>query len=506
LLQRKRQFAASIIAICALYAVPATAGAADTFVNDDGGNNANPCTQAQPCQTVAEGIARAGSGDDIFVDGGTYNESVTLPVGRSLRELNFNTTDGDSEALINGTGSTTITAGPGATTIDGFTIQGDPGVTVAGAATITNNVFDEPEDGTVGVNANEDAGGATIGPGNVFSDDGVDLEARIGVTVHEASSPVAITGNDFTDLSSPIRTFLTSVTITGNEITGTHAAGGLGGVAINVDAPGSPTIAANQIHSPDSDTGASGINLVGSSPGLGATLRRNRISDHDPGVLVGNTTLPVTLNSDVIMGAATAGLQSEDVDPIGTGQGDVSATNVTFSNSNIDILLDDTTLTLDSSLLASGNSIQEIGTPSCSISFSRGQTTSGDSCQTFQTNAAPMLAPDGYHLLAGSPMIDMGDPTPPVAPNDLDVDGDPRAIDENCDGTARRNIGADEIPTTCGGSGGDGGGTTTPPAGGTTTTPTLTPTAAPPPPPPARKKCKRKKKGAAAAKKCKRRK
>jgi hypothetical protein len=94
-------------------------------------------------------------------------------------------------------------------------------------------------------------------------------------------------------------------------------------------------------------------------------------------------------------------------------------------------------------------------------------------------------------------MIDLGDPAGPVAPNDLDVDGQSRAVDENCDGVVRRNIGADEIPTTC----------PTPPTQGTPpATVPLVPQAATPPPPAKKKKCKRKKKGAAAAKKCKRKK
>lgn len=100
-----------------------------------------------------------------------------------------------------------------------------------------------------------------------------------------------------------------------------------------------------------------------------------------------------------------------------------------------------------------------------------------------------------YHLMTGSPMIDAGNPAPPVGPFDVDLDA--RAILALPGCNARRDIGADEFvpaspltPTGC-------PTPPTPPATGTTTTPATTPTVA--------RKCKRKKpKSAVAAKKCKR--
>ena len=50
-----------------------------------------------------------------------------------------------------------------------------------------------------------------------------------------------------------------------------------------------------------------------------------------------------------------------------------------------------------------------------------------------------------YHLLANSPLIEIGEPTAPVA-GDLDLDGNPRAIDSSDPGcAARRDIGAYEF-------------------------------------------------------------
>jgi len=45
-------------------------------------------------------------------------------------------------------------------------------------------------------------------------------------------------------------------------------------------------------------------------------------------------------------------------------------------------------------------------------------------------------------------MVDAGNPALPPG-GALDLDGDPRAIDGNCDGTARRDIGADELTKSC---------------------------------------------------------
>ena len=48
-----------------------------------------------------------------------------------------------------------------------------------------------------------------------------------------------------------------------------------------------------------------------------------------------------------------------------------------------------------------------------------------------------------YHLLAGSPLIDAGDP---ATAQGLDLDGNALIVDGNADGTARRDLGAFELP------------------------------------------------------------
>lgn len=109
-----------------------------------------------------------------------------------------------------------------------------------------------------------------------------------------------------------------------------------------------------------------------------------------------------------------------------------------------------------------------------------------------QTNLSPGFENPGsgnYHLVATSPLLDIGDPAP--APGEIDRDGNPRALDGlfDCFSVARRDVGAHEfvgslgMPATC------------------------TPAAQPAAIPATKKKCKKRKKrgrGAVMAKKCKR--
>jgi hypothetical protein len=118
----------------------------------------------------------------------------------------------------------------------------------------------------------------------------------------------------------------------------------------------------------------------------------------------------------------------------------------------------------------------------------------GAGCLNFQTAAAPAFVNQGlnnFHLTTGSPMVDAGSIVA-SPPGTLDLDGELRELDGNCDGVARRDIGADELNRDC-----------SPPAA------VVTPvTPGPTPVPAAKKKCKKKKakSAIAAKKKCKRKK
>jgi len=67
--------------------VPGAATAATYYVATTG-SDANPCTQAQPCQTIAQGIRSLRSGDTLYLRGGTYTEGINtntqpIPSGTS---------------------------------------------------------------------------------------------------------------------------------------------------------------------------------------------------------------------------------------------------------------------------------------------------------------------------------------------------------------------------------------------------------------------------------------
>jgi hypothetical protein len=63
-------------------------------------------------------------------------------------------------------------------------------------------------------------------------------------------------------------------------------------------------------------------------------------------------------------------------------------------------------------------------------------------------------AAGNYHLLPGSPLIDSGDP---ATAQGVDLDGNPLVADGNGDGTARRDLGAFELPAIAGGPQSGGG-------------------------------------------------
>jgi nitrous oxidase accessory protein NosD len=485
-LGNRARLAIAAVAAALLLMAPGPASAANTFVDDDALDNTGDClTPATACKTISGvtgGVAKAGAGDTVWVDGGVYTENVLLNSGKSLREADFNSADMDAEALIDGGPAAAINiAASAAGTVQGLTLRGSTfGVTAQETATLAGNVFDSHEDGSSGVLV---TGDDVIIAGNQLTDDTVAGEERTGIWVASGAEDATITGNSFSNLSTGVLvdTLGGEADVIGNEFTGTHQASSFG-VAISIIA-GEATLVANHIHSP-----LSGINIgvVAASPDS-AAMRRNRILGHSTGVFADDEA-PLTMSSDVLKDNTLDGLQAADFGA--NGGGDVTATNLTFAGNATDITLFDTMLTLGSSIVE--DPIAANGTAACLIDFSRGPSPvmGGNGCADFDTDAPPGFLPDGYHLSPFSPLADLGDPAGPVPPDDLDIDAQPLAADSNCDGIARRNIGADEFQRACSGTG----------------APADAPAATTPQSTPRKKKCKRKKKGAAAAKKCKRKK
>ncbi len=146
------------------------------------------------------------------------------------------------------------------------------------------------------------------------------------------------------------------------------------------------------------------------------------------GVLAGSPTI----ESDLVSGAETA---------IAASAATVNVVNLTATGNSTDLALQDADLTLTSSFVE--QPIAADATSSCAVAYSAGPTTAGTPCETFQLpNTAPGFAdPAGgdYHPTSSSPLVDAGDP---LLLSGIDLDGNSRVADGNCDGASVRDIGA----------------------------------------------------------------
>lgn len=443
----------ALAVVVSMLAFGATAaGAADFYVDDDTGSNANACTASSaPCATISGALgkagASAGSGDTVGVDGGSYIESVDLGDGNSLEELDFNGDDGDTEARIRGTSgwpAVRVLPGHPAGSIEGFTLrgQGNFAVEIADEATLTGNEFDSIADGSPGVLVSATS---TVSDNTFLATPG---GVSVGIEINGGGP--TISGNRLHGLTVAIRLAAGSgatASVTGNEITGLTRESDFAR-GIDLGPTTYATIVANVIRDGDPASYTVGVNAQDdgvSTLGTNAQLMRNRITGQDLGVRLVDTAL-TTLFSDTITGNEEGGLIAAST---GIGTGDVGARNVTITGNGTDIALVGGDLTLNSSIV--GDPILGESGAGCTITHSAGPTVTpgGNGCAAFQTAADPKFVSPGtgdYHLAETSPLIDAGEPGPESSE---DVDGDPRVIDGDRDGIAVRDIGADEfVPDT----------------------------------------------------------
>jgi len=425
------------VATLALLAGPSLASAADTYVDDDTGNDSDPCTQAQPCKTVQQGIDTATAGATVFVDPDTYNENTVLSGGKSLRASDFALPTETALPIVEGGGGTGITVpvGGSAGLIEGLSVHGNTqSINLDGPATVRGNELPDSTGNGIAVIAP----GSVI-EGNKFNDPDA-TGAQTGVI---ASADAQILDNQFTSLHGGIAINNSSVvTVRGNDFAGSHPFMSTSGGGISV-LGSRATVVDNTFHSPGAGIS---IAITGSESGnpTGITMRRNTITGYYGGVGMDDASLGVDMSGDVI--ANTTGGSALQVRSF-TVPTDLTATNVSLVGNTTDIFVKDNQVTLDSVIVE--DPIQITGAVNCTIRFSRGPTTTGTPCQTFQTSVPPSFANAGtgdLHLIGPAALIDHGNPAAPAA-GILDVDGDPRVCDGDGDGALRRDIGADEIRT-----------------------------------------------------------
>jgi hypothetical protein len=444
--RKRRGLVAASLAVGALVALPAAALASDTFADSSRPDNGGDClTKATACKTIGGvdgAVAKANSGSTVHVEPGTYPENVALSGGVSL---------------VADSGNPTIAPAAGIA----LSVTGGPAVRVQGLI-IRSDVPNLPE------LLLDDGAGSAIVRDNTFIDPApTPGDNQVGLRTTSQGTP-QITGNGFSGLMMGVQVLPPAAGVpgtpllSGNTFRGDHD----NGFAIRVNSFNLPvvtgtttaTLLGNLIHDPGAGLSA-GVQVIDggsfsmdpAAPSAGLTMVGNRIIGGIDGVQDLGARGPVSLFDDVIARTGDAiGGAAIDATAINGLGGDLTVTNEDLVNNvSLAFELQDNHLTLDSSIAS--ESILRLGTASCTILFSAGPSTSGDSCQTFQTKEAPSFvdpAADDYHLTAAGngAFIDSGDPAEPPS-GATDFEGDPRAIDGDgaCPLNPVRDLGADEF-------------------------------------------------------------
>ncbi len=441
--------------VAILLATPAGAFGADLYVDAETGANTNPaCPSVSPCATVTYAVSNSSASDSIFIDSGTYNEAVTIGGGRSLEFNDFVAGDGSARAIIDGgTGTAVTVSASGAGVISGLRFYGNTsGITLDGVAEVDDGLFDDPDaTSAAGVVVNSGGAGSLVHDSN-FSDPAPStVRGRSGVIVNP-NGRAEVRGNTFTDLNLGILAgapFGGNTLIAQNLITQIHNYPTQGrGIAAQSQLGFGKVILRENVISDASGTSVYGAILFGAN----VSLVRNQISGQSIGVWVSSDTTDVTLEGDRIWDNTDLGVFLHDTGG-GAPKTSAAVTNLTAVGNGTDVVADNSDLALDSSIVAQ---IGPSGSGACTINYSIGPPAPGppspvdtSGCYAFASNSDPLFADPGngnFHLLAGSPAIDMGNPAAP-APGAVDFDGDARALDgaTDCDLTPRRDIGADEF-------------------------------------------------------------
>jgi hypothetical protein len=451
---------------------PASAGAADFYVDRDVGVSDPDCELTAPCSTIATAINLSDNNadhDNIHVGRSSvgYAAAVTIP--------NFSMTliGGDYDGagapapttILDAGATTTVTFASGATAraIRGFVIQGGTGAmpndhsldaTVAPTnVTIENNTFNENSASLI--KAMELSGSPAV-RNNVIALTEAVATSAIGINLISAASP-EITGNNISgaERSISISGGTSTAVVSGNVVSpaGDDLAPGAG---IFINASGG-TVTGNLITpGPGLGVSSNGMYITGDGPGTRA-LSRNRIFGFpDSGVYIG-TPDPVTFNGDVIASNAGSGIENLFI-----ASDLISVNNATVWGNDTAGTVGEIGLggslayevAIDSSIIGDDGVKGGGGAASCTATFSRGPATSTACAGAFTTAATPSFVNAGannFHLTeaGNSALIDTGNPG--AAPG-VDLDGNSLLLSGApcATGAGRRDIGADEVaPAPC---------------------------------------------------------
>ena len=373
--------------------------------------------------TIQQAINAAQDGDMVLVAPGTYIENIDF-LGKAI--------------------TVTSEAGPQTTIIDGNQIT----------SVVTFRSNEEPE---------SVLSGFTLRNGHQcdFNDGG-------GITIQAASPTIEnniITNNDACHYGNGIGVFFGSPIIRGNVITN-NAGGGFGG-GIGVVGFGETKILDNIIS--NNSTGSGGgieLDAGGNVVISGNVITGNMAVIEGGGLYIGNQTLAKISQNLIIKNQAPQGggvswgnlplsfvnnTISNNDSANGSGMFAVTAAGQNIFINNLIIAKAGQTAIICGRFFDPGHQLNL----QFNDVFSSGGATYGGLCEN-QTgingniSADPLFedtASDNYHLQAGSPSIDAGDNTAPDLP-ETDIDGQPRIVDGDNNGTAIIDMGVDEfVPT-----------------------------------------------------------
>lgn len=440
--------------------IAAPAMAADYYVDRDVVDTTNTCTMPQPCDQISDALTLADaddtSADTIHVgrSTGPY-PAVTVPsTPVTLLGGEFNAGLDGSSTLIDGNTAAGVSLATSSfpRTVKGFTIRGGDAAGFVCALqgfgstgiTVQQNTFDESSTQLDAHICLDDSpvisGNLIFGNGQV---EGIDVVSSIspqvtGNTVQGVERSLYLAGGGTTTGTVKNNTLFVRGLVTA-QAAGIY----LNGVAGD--------ISGNTITMDPATTESQTDGIYAANNSSGGTLRLSRNSVRGFSTPSGKgvelvTPDPVALDSDLIV-ENTVGIDASGNLP------SIALSNVTLWGNTAasgDLKLGSgVSATVDSSII--GNQGVSLGGGSCSSGFSRGPS-GNPACGPFATNAAPSYvngAVGDYHLTTGGngPLIETGNPAAPGF-FDLDIDGQPRAMDFNGDCIARRDIGADEVAPT----------------------------------------------------------